>query len=198
MIEFDLNSKLYKYLNFIYNLLKLNFLIMIFSITLVGIGGAISTGIFLIKQLIEKDRNVDFYFFLQNFKDNFKKGLFFTAPFILILFLTLKTFGVIIFNESLSKYLFLIFAMILLGFMFVLLFITGVVESNIKNTILYALIISSKKIVQILLLEIFSVMILKIILIKLPIIFMLFSFDLIVFNCYFLFKNFVNEKYLIS
>jgi len=76
MIEFDLNSKLYKYLNFIYNLLKLNFLIMIFSITLVGIGGAISTGIFLIKQLIEKDRNVDFYFFYKISKIILKKVYF--------------------------------------------------------------------------------------------------------------------------
>lgn len=198
MLNFGIDSKLYKYSNYVYNLLKLNFFVMISFVTIVGLGSGFATGFYQLNQLTKKSNDVNFLVFLKHFKLNFRKGLSFSAPFIFIIYLVFKNFAFEILKNPYAKYSFFTFLVLMLSFMFTLLIVTGLVESDIKNTIIYAFIIYTKQLFALLFSTIFLGIIFKSLLFRFPIILMLFSFVIVLSNYYIIFRNIINKEKLLQ
>lgn len=198
MLNFGMDSKLYRYSNYIYNLLKLNFFVMISFATIVGLGSGFATGFYQLNQLTQKSNDVKLGIFIKHFKLNFKKGLSFSAPFIFLIYIIFKNFAYEIIKNPYAKYSFLIFLVLMTSFMFTLLIVTGLVESNVKNTLVYAFVIYTKQLIAILFSTIFLGIIFKSLLFRFPLVLMLFSFVIVLTNYYIIFRNIINKEQLLQ
>lgn len=145
MIDLGINSKAYKTLDKIYNMLKLNLYISIFSLTILGIGSSIATGFYCYNKYYRNEQDISFRIFKKNFKKNFKKGLFFTAIQIFLVFLLLITGREFLFI-TLLKIITVTIVFILLSYSLVLLFLLGIVDMKIKDYLIYGALIFIKKV----------------------------------------------------
>jgi len=160
MIDLSINSKIYKVLEKFYNMLKLNLYISVFSLTILGIGGSISTGFYCYNNYFKKNHDINFNVFYKNFKHNFQKGLFFTAiPIFLVflLFVNGKSFLFITF----FKILVFIIIFMLLFYSLILLFLVGIVNMTIKNYLIYGALIFIKKVTYLMIISLLFILILK-------------------------------------
>ena len=178
MIDFSIESKLYKVSNVLYNLMKINLMVMLFSMTIVGFGSAISTGFYEINQVYKKGKNASFIRFFKGFKENFKNGLFFSSPLVFLLYIVFQKFGLKIINNHYYQYSYILFAVLLLSYMFSLFIITGMLNMSVKNTMVYAGIIFIKHLILLVLSTIFTGVLLKFFFFRFP--FILFVFNWVI------------------
>lgn len=194
MIDFGIDSKLYKISNTLYNLMKINLMVILFSMTIVGLGSSIATGFYELNQVYKKGNNTSFIRFLKGFKENFRNGLFFTAPVVFILYVVFKNFAFNILNNSYYKYSYILFAVLLLSYMFSLLVVTGMVNMSIKNSLVYGGIIYIKQLIILILSTVFTGVLLKFLFFKYPVILIVFNWIIPILVYYSIFQKIINDK----
>ena len=194
MIDFGIDSKLYKISNTLYNLMKINLMVILFSMTIVGLGSSIATGFYELNQVYKKGNNTSFIRFLKGFKENSRNGLFFTAPVVSIMYVVFKNFAFNILNNSYYKYSYILFAVLLLSYMFSLLVVTGMVNMGIKNSLVYGGIIYIKQLIILILSTVFTGVLLKFLFFKYPVILIVFNWIIPILVYYSIFQKIINDK----
>ena len=194
MIDFGIESRLYKFSNILYNLMKINLLVLIFSLSIVGFGSAIATGFYELNQFFKKENSVNFSRFFVEFKKNFRNSIFFSGPIIFILYIVFKNFGVLILTNNYYKYSYLIFFILMINYMFTLLVVTGMVTMSVKNTLVYGAIIFIKQLIILLVSTIVMGILLKFLLLKFPIVLIFFNWIIPLGVYYFIFQKIINDK----
>jgi len=194
MIHFGMESRLYKYSNMLYNLMKINLLVLIFSFSIVGFGSAIATGFYEMNQFFKKENSVRFSRFLLEFKKNFRNSLFFSGPIVFVLYIVFRNFGALILTNNYYKYSYLIFFILLISYMFSLLAVTGMVSMNVRNTMVYGAIIFIKKLIILIASTILLGILLKFLLLKFPVVLMFFNWIIPLGVYYSVFQKTINDK----
>lgn len=194
MIDFGIESKLYKFSNGMYNLMKINLMVLLFSVTMVGLGSSIATGFYELNQVYKKRNNASFTRFFKGFKENFKKGLVFTSPIVFILYVIFKKFGLSIINNNYYKYSYLILVVLLLSYMFSLLIVTGLINMNIKNSLVYSGIIFTKQLIFLILSTLFIGILLKFMFFRFPVILIVFNWIIPIAVYYSIFQKIINDN----
>lgn len=194
MIDFGMDSKLYKFSKFIYEMLKINLMIITVSFTIIGFGAAISSGFYELNQVYRKKAESNFGRFILNFRANFRKSLYFTAPIIFSFYIFWRKYWFIILDKRLYLYIFSFWALLLFSYMFALLIITGLMNMSIKNTMVYGLILITNKFFLLLLASFILFYLLKLLLLNFPIILLFFNIIIPLLFFYFIYEKLINNK----
>lgn len=194
MIDFSMESKLYKFSKFIYEIMKINIMIFLLSLTIVGIGSSISSGFYEINQVFRKKADSNFGRFIRNFKVNFKKSLYFSAPIIFILYVFWRHYSFSILSSKIFTYGFLLLTILVISYMFGLLIATGLLDMTLKNTLIYGIMLVTEKVFLIIPVSILLVLFSKFVLLNFPVILIFFNIIIPVVFYYLMYEKIINNK----
>lgn len=194
MIDFSMESKLYKVSKFIYELLKINLMVLMLSFSLVGFGSAISSGFYELNQVYRKKSESNFGRFLVHFRENFRISLFFTAPFIFVVYVFWRSYSGIILESKVYFYSFLVILVLVFSYMFAMLIINGLLNMNVKNSLIYGLILVSERIFVILPGLFLVILMIKAILMSFPVLLVFVNVIIPMVFFYFVYERIINNK----
>lgn len=126
-MDFSLDSKAYKFLEKVYKIIQLNYLVIVGSLGIITIGASFSAAAYVTRKWIEQKEVEVFKEFKKSYIENFKKSLVLSLIFIIVI--VLVTLG-----KSLAS-IYLIVQLYVYLLSFIAFYISGNYHMSLKQTI---------------------------------------------------------------